>query len=56
MAAVSDAARGAVQHAAPMVPGVVARAVREYNPQSLPESAPQCRIVQARRAADLPAE
>ncbi|MGD9919043.1 MAG: polysaccharide biosynthesis protein [Paenirhodobacter sp.] len=36
--------------------GVVARAVREYNPQSLPESAPQCRIVQARRAAELPAE
>lgn len=35
---------------------VVARAVREYVPQSLPETAPQCRIVQARRAAERPAE
>lgn len=35
---------------------VVARAVREYVPQSLPETALQCRIVQARRAAERPAE
>lgn len=35
---------------------VVARAVREYNPQSLPKSALQCRIVEAQHAADVPAE
>ncbi|MFT3688744.1 polysaccharide biosynthesis protein [Paenirhodobacter sp.] len=35
---------------------VIARAVREYEPQSLPETALQCRVVQARRAAERPAE
>jgi len=35
---------------------VVARAVREYDPQSLPTSALQCRIVKAQHAADVPAE
>lgn len=35
---------------------VVARAVHEYSPQSLPETALQCQIVQARRAAERPAE
>lgn len=35
---------------------VVARAVREYDPQSLPKSALQCRIVEAQHAADVPAE
>lgn len=38
---------------------VVARAVPEYAPQSLPASALQCQVVQAQRteqAADLPAE
>ncbi len=35
---------------------VVARAVREYVPQSLPEGALQCQIVQARRAAEISAE
>ena len=38
------------------VVAVVARAVREYAPQSLPETAMQCRIVQERRAAERPAE
>lgn len=38
------------------VVAVVARVVREYLPQSLPDSAMQCKIVQARRAAEVPAE
>lgn len=35
---------------------VVAHAVREYAPQSLPEGALQCQVVQARRAAEVSAE
>jgi len=35
---------------------VVARALRDYAPQSLPETAPQCRLARGRLMFDLPAE
>lgn len=55
-AALRDLRDGVERGVEAEVIAAVARAVREYAPQSLPAAALQCQIVQARRAAERPAE
>lgn len=55
-AALRDLREAIERGAEPDVIAVVARTVREYSPQSLPDTALQCQIVRARRATELPAE